>query len=178
MNYKYINELERNLEIQAHSYLLQKDDSLFESQTRTELNQVTLVNRLKAHIGQFKMFYVVDKNIYAKIIEICAEFVLLEELQFRYLININQLLGVEKLSNLNSRLTRFEEKWNLKSSLRDLMLRKVVVQIKMMNQQQVQGILTNFFKDHFDLVTNNGTLTLQTNLVTWVKYKSEIEILR
>jgi len=87
-------------------------------------------------------------------------------------------LGVEKLSNLNSRLTRFEEKWNLKSSLRDLMLRKVVVQIKMMNQQQVQGILTNFFKDHFDLVTNNGTLTLQTNLVTWVKYKSEIEILR
>jgi hypothetical protein len=75
-------------------------------------------------------------------------------------------------------LTRFEEKWNLKSSLRDLMLRKVVVQIKMMNQQQVQGILSNFFKDHFDLVTNNGTLTLQTNLVTWVKYKSEIEILR
>lgn len=174
MNYKYLNELERNLEIQAHSYLLHKDDSLFESQTRTELNQITLVNRLKAHVGQFKKFYLVDANIYAKIIEICTEFVLLEELEFRYLIKINQLLGVEELSSLNSKLTRFEEKWNIKSSLRDLMLRKVIVQIKMMNQQQVQGILANFFNDHFDLMTNNGSLSLQTNLVTWVKYRSEI----
>ena len=175
MNYKYLNELERNLEIQAHSYLLQKDDFLFESQTRAELNQITLLNRLKSHIGQYKNFYLLDQNIYAKIKEVCTEFILVSENNFDYLIKINQILGVEQLDYDNSKLTRFEEKWNLKSSLRELMLKKVVVQIKMINQQQFQGTLINFFNDHFDLLTNIGSLSLQINSIICVKYKTEIE---
>lgn len=176
MNYKYLNDLERNLEIQAHSYLLQKDDSLFESQTRVELNQVSLVNRLKSHIGQFKKFYLSDLNIYAKILEINMESILVENEGFKYLIRVNQILGVNNLSYTNLKLTRFEEKWSLKSSLRDLMLRKIPVQFKLVNQQYLQGTLNNFFNDHLDLLTNLETVSLNINSILWVRYKSDYEI--
>jgi len=173
MNFKYLNELERNLEIQAHSYLLQKDDALFESQTRVELNQVCLVSRLKSHVGLFKKFFLSDLNLFAKIIEIGLEYVLVEEHGFKYLIKVNQILGVSNLSCINSKLSRFEEKWNFKSCLRDLMLRKIQVQIKLVNQQYFQGTLNNLFKDHFDLLTNKEIISLNLDSISWTKFKSE-----
>ncbi len=176
MNYFYLNELERNLEIQAHSYLLQKDDALFESQTRTEFNQVCLVNRLKSHTRQFKKFFLTELILTAKIVEVFKEHILVEENEYKYLIKVNQILGVNNLKNSNSKLTRFEEKWNLKSSLRDLMLHKINVQIKLINQLCFSGTLNNFFNDHFDLVNNREKITLNTEAISWVKYKSELEV--
>lgn len=175
MNYKYLNELERNLEIQAHSYLLQKDDALFESQTRVEFNQVCLVSRLKSHVGLVKKIFLTDLNLFAKILEIGVEYVLVEEQGFKYLIKVNQILGVDNLSCTNSKLSRFEEKWNFKSCLRDLMLRKTQVQIKMINQQYFQGTLNNLFKDHFDLLTNKEIISFNLDSILWAKFKSDCE---
>ena len=173
MNYKYLKDLERNLEIQAHSYLLQKEDVLFESQTRTELNQVCLVNRLKPHIGQIKKFYLADMNFYAKILEVCTDHIVVEESNFNYLIKINQILGVNNLDLINSKLAKFEEKWNFKSNLRKLMIEKKSLNIRTVNQKHFTGKLSNFFSDHIDLSTNSEILTLQIDAIQWVKYRSE-----
>lgn len=175
MNFKYLNELERNLEIQAHSFLLQKEDSLFESQTRTEFNQILLVNRLKSQIGKFTKVYLTDLSLFGEIIEISMDHLVVEENEFRYLIKMNQILYLENLTNWNCNLTRFEEKWNFKSSLRDLLLKKTIIQIKITNGQILHGYINNCFNDHFDLITDCKSTSIQTNHVSWIKFKDNSE---
>jgi len=175
MNFKYLNELERNLEIQAHSFLLQKEDSLFESQTRTEFNQILLVNRLKSQIGKFTKVYLSDLSLFGEIIEISMDHLVVEENDFRYLIKMNQILYLENLTNWNCKLTRFEEKWNFKSSLRDLLLKKTIFQIKITNGQILHGYINNCFNDHFDLITDCKSISIQNNNVSWIKFKDIAE---
>lgn len=175
MNFKYLNELERNLEIQAHSFLLQKEDSLFESQTRTEFNQILLVNRLKSQIGKFTKVYLTDLSLFGEIIEISMDHLVVEENEFRYLIKMNQILYLENLTNWNCNLTRFEEKWNFKSSLRDLLLKKTIIQIKITNGQILLGYINNCFNDHFDLMTDCKSISIQTNHLLWIKFKDNAE---
>jgi hypothetical protein len=82
-------------------------------------------------------------------------------------------LGVNHLDLINSKLTKFEEKWNFKSNLRELMIEKKSVNIRTVNQKHFTGKLSNFFSDHIDLSTNSEILTLQIDAIQWVKYRSE-----
>ena len=52
MNDNYLFELERNLELQAASFLMQKDSISLQSQIRTERFQQTLFDRLRAKVNQ------------------------------------------------------------------------------------------------------------------------------
>jgi len=48
----YLFELERNLELQASGFLMQKDSLLLQSQIRTEQFQIGLFDRVRAKLNQ------------------------------------------------------------------------------------------------------------------------------
>lgn len=48
MREKYLFELERNLELQASGFLMQKDSLLLQSQLRTEYFQIKMLDRIRA----------------------------------------------------------------------------------------------------------------------------------
>lgn len=170
MNYKFLNELERNLEIQAHSYLLQEDDKHYESQRRTEFAQISFANRLNAHIGQIKKFNLNNIDFEAKILEVCSDFVLIQSNSTKVLLNLNYLESVHDLDIKIKNLSKFEEKWNLRSAIRELMLEHQIVQIQINSGKIYQGKIINVFLNHFDFSTSYETISINLNLVALIKY--------
>ncbi len=174
MNYKFLNELERNLEIQAHSYLLQEDDKHFESQKRTEFAQLTFVNRLNSHIGDLKKFRFLNFNLEGLILEVCSDFVIVLCNSLKVILNLNYLESVEDLNIKSKILGRFEEKWNFRSALRELMLQEKAVYLHTFTGSIYQGQISNIFLNHLDIANNCGKTSINLNSIVLAKYRDEI----
>ena len=79
MNDNYLFELERNLELQASSFLMQKDGFSLQSQIRTEHFQQSLFDRLRTKVnGEIAIEVKSRDNFTGILLEIAADHICLE----------------------------------------------------------------------------------------------------
>ena len=79
MKEKYLFELERNLELQASGFLMQKDNLLLQSQLRTEHFQIKMLDRIRAMQNNELILDVLDLgNIKGILKEVASDHICLE----------------------------------------------------------------------------------------------------
>ena len=129
MKEKYLFELERNLELQASGFLMQKDNLLLQSQLRTEHFQIKMLDRIRAMQNNELILDVLDLgNIKGILKEVASDHICLEVGQKEIIIPTWSIQWSKSLIKMSKSATMLQSKWNLQSLLRSVLIEKLDIQ--------------------------------------------------
>lgn len=167
MNDNYLFELERNLELQATSFLMQKDSFSLQSQIRTENFQRTLFDRLRASLNNRITIEVKSLiNFSGIILEVAADHICMESGEKELVIPIWSIQAIKDLGNKSINPTIFQSKWNFQSLLRSNQLEQNQIVAHLEDNKVIPGRIIGVYLDHFDIYCNISVISiLNQNLI-------------
>lgn len=169
MREKYLFELERNLELQASGFLMQKDNLLLQSQLRTEHFQIKMLDRIRAMQNNDVILDVLDLgNIKGIIKEVASDHICLEVGQKEIIIPIWSIQWSKSLIKTSKNATMLQSKWNLQSLLRSVLIEKLDIIVCLRKDNLLNGQITNVYLDHFDMVSEKNIYSIQFSTVKYI----------
>ncbi|MEY2777940.1 MAG: hypothetical protein RL008_36 [Actinomycetota bacterium] len=152
MNENYLFELERNLELQASGFLIQKDSHLLQSQIRTEQFQIGLFDRVRAKLNQDIYIQLFEgPQIKGKVLEVALDHLCLQIGMKEFAIPIWSIAYVSGLTNKTNQATILQSKWKISSYLRSNLIEKNYLAVNISKSLILTGKVTGVFQDNFDL---------------------------
>jgi hypothetical protein len=169
VNDNYLFELERNLELQASSFLMQKDSFSIQSQIRTEHFQQTLFDRLRAKANSVITIEVrfLD-NFTGILLEIAADHVCLEIGEKELAIPNWSIQAIKDLGNKSIQPTMLQSKWNFQSLLRSNQMEQNPIVVYLEGNKVIAGKILGVYLDHFDLGCNNSVISIFNQNVLYI----------
>lgn len=161
MNDNYLYELERNLELQAASFLMQKESALLQSQIRTEHFQQSLFDKLRAKANQTISIDIKSLgNFTGILLEIAADHVCLEIGENESIFPIWSIQAIKDLGNKSIQPTILQSKWNFQSFLRSNHLEQNQIVVHLEAKKVISGKISGVYLDHFDLSCPNSIFSI------------------
>lgn len=169
MNDHYLFELERNLELQANSFLMQKDSISIQSQVRTEQFQQTLLDRLRAQTNTEITIEVKFLNNFTGILlEIAADHACIEIGEKEIAIPVWSIQAIKDLGNKSIPPSILQSKWNFKSYLRSNLLEQNQIVVYLENNKVFTGKINGVYLDHFDISCTNSVNSIFNQNVVYI----------
>lgn len=169
MKEKYLFELERNLELQASGFLMQKDNLLLQSQLRTEHFQIKMLDRIRAMQNNELILDVLDLgNIKGILKEVASDHICLEVGQKEIIIPIWSIQWSRSLIKTSKNATMLQSKWNLQSLLRSVLIEKLDIIVCLRKDNLLNGQITNVYLDHFDMISEKNIYSIQFSTVKYI----------
>ena len=166
---KYLFELERNLELQAAGFLMQKESILLQSQIRTEQFQINLFDRLRSDISKEVCIEINElKTITGKLCEVASDHICVELGQKELTFPVQSIQAIRNLGNRKKSPSVLQSKWNFQSFLRSNLIEKKQVAICIGKSNILSGTISAVYLDHFDLLNNQSTISIFTHSVIYV----------
>lgn len=152
MKENYLFELERNLELQASGFLMQKDSHLLQSQIRTEQFQIRLFDRIRAQVNQEIQVQISDgTRILGKVLEVASDHLCLQVGMKEFTIPIWSVTYVNKLTNKTRQASILQSKWTFSSYLRSNLIEKNQLVVNLGELIIINGKVVGVFQDNFDI---------------------------
>ena len=169
MREKYLFELERNLELQASGFLMQKDSLLLQSQLRTEHFQIKMLDRIRAMQNNELILDVLDLgNIKGILKEVASDHICLEVGQKEIIIPIWSIQWGKSLLKTSKNATMLQSKWNLQSLLRSALIEKLDIIVCLRKDNLLNGQITNVYLDHFEMISEKNPYSIQFSTVKYI----------
>ncbi|MDP4668770.1 MAG: hypothetical protein NWS44_02615 [Candidatus Nanopelagicales bacterium] len=169
MKEKYLFELERNLELQASGFLMQKDNLLLQSQLRTEHFQIKMLDRIRAMQNNELILDVLDLgNIKGILKEVASDHICLEVGQKEIIIPTWSIQWSKSLIKMSKSATMLQSKWNLQSLLRSVLIEKLDIIVCLRKDNLLNGQITNVYFDHFDMLSEKNIYSIQFSTVKYI----------
>ncbi len=169
MKEKYLFELERNLELQASGFLMQKDNLLLQSQLRTEHFQIKMLDRIRAMQNNELILDVLDLgNIKGILKEVASDHICLEVGQKEIIIPIWSIQWSKLLIKTSKSATMLQSKWNLQSLFRSVLIEKLDIIVCLRKDNLLNGQITNVYFDHFDMLSEKNIYSIQFLTVKYI----------
>ena len=166
---KYLFELERNLELQAAGFLMQKESILLQSQIRTEQFQINLFDRLRSDISKEVCIEINElKTITGKLCEVASDHICVELGQKELTFPVQSIQAIRNVGNRTKSASVLQSKWNFQSFLRSNLIEKKQVAICIGKSNILSGTISAVYLDHFDLLNNQSTISIFTHCVIYV----------
>lgn len=166
---KYLFELERNLELQAAGFLMQKESTLLQSQIRTEQFQINLFDRLRSDISKEVCIEINELNtITGKLCEVASDHICVELGQKELTFPVQSIQAIRNLGNRTKSASVLQSKWNFQSFLRSNLIEKKQVAICIGKSNILSGTISAVYLDHFDLFNDQSTISIFTHCVIYV----------
>jgi len=152
MDYTYFEQLEKNLELQASAFLMQKETRNLESQIRTEVIQYEISERLRFNLGNDISFTIKEiGNIVGILKEVNNDHFVTNSFNVDTIYSIAKILSFDNLALSTQKPNNLESKWTLASALRSLMMNKTAIKLVLEGNQIFSGLVVSILKDHFDI---------------------------
>ena len=169
MKEKYLFELERNLELQASGFLMQKDNLLLQSQLRTEHFQIKMLDRIRAMQNNELILDVLDLGNNKGIVkEVASDHICLEVGQKEIIIPRWSIQWSKSLIKMSKSATMLQSKWNLQSLLRSVLIEKLDIIVCLRKDNLLNGQITNVYFDHFDMLSEKNIYSIQFSTVKYI----------
>ena len=169
MNDNYLFELERNLELQATSFLMQKDGFSVQSQIRTEHFQQNLFDRLRTKVNSEITIEVKSRdNFTGTLLEIASDHICLEIGEKELAIPNWSIQAIKDLGRKSTPPTILQSKWNFQSFLRSNQMEQNQIAVHLESKKVISGKILGVYLDHFDLSCNNSVISLFNQNVAYV----------
>ena len=166
---KYLFELERNLELQAAGFLMQKESILLQSQIRTEQFQINLFDRLRSDISKEVCIEINElKTITGKLCEVASDHICVELGQKELTFPVQSIQAIRNLGNRTKSASVLQSKWNFQSFLRSNLIEKKQVAICIGKSNILSGTISAVYLDHFDLFNYQSTISIFNHCVIYV----------
>jgi molybdopterin-binding protein len=157
----YLFELERNLELQASGFLMQKDSHLLQSQIRTEQFQIGLFDRVRAQVNQEISVQISDgTKISGKVLEVASDHLCLQVGMREFAIPIWAVTYVNRLTNKTRQASILQSKWTLSSYLRSSLIEKNQLSINLGKSITLNGKVVGVFQDNFDIQNDESKYSI------------------
>ena len=175
VNDNYLFELERNLELQATSFLMQKDNLSLQSQIRTEHFQQTLFDRLRTKANKELTIEVrLLANLTGILLEIAADHICLEIGEKEIIIPNWSIQAIKDLGNKSIQPTILQSKWNLQSFLRSNQLEQNQIVVHLESNKAISGRIIGVYLDHFDLSCTNSVISINNSNLVYISKDRDI----
>jgi hypothetical protein len=173
---KYLFELERNLELQASGFLMQKESSLLQSQIRTEHFQISLLDRLRNQVNQEISIDIKGLNTFTGTLkEIASDHICLEVGEKEYAFPVEVIQFIKNVSHKSQLATLLQSKWNFQSYLRSALIEKKQISIYLIQAKIVSGTVSAVYQDHFDLKLDNSILSIFNGSVIYMSKERDFD---
>ncbi len=175
MNDNYLFELERNLELQATSFLMQKDGFSVQSQIRTEHFQQNLFDRLRTKVNSEITIEVKSRDNFTGILlEIASDHICLEIGEKELAIPNWSIQAIKDLGRKSTPPTFLQSKWNFQSFLRSNQMEQNQIAVHLESKKVISGKILGVYLDHFDLGCNNSVISFFNQNVAYVSKGRDI----
>ena len=175
MNDNYLFELERNLELQASSFLMQKDGFSVQSQIRTEHFQQNLFDRLRTKVNSEITIEVKSRDNFTGILlEIASDHICLEIGEKELAIPNWSIQAIKDLGRKSIPPTILQSKWNFQSLLRSNQMEQNQIAVHLESKKVISGKILGVYLDHFDLSCNNSVISFFNQNVTHISKDRDI----
>ncbi len=175
VNDNYLFELERNLELQATSFLMQKDGFSVQSQIRTEHFQQKLFDRLRTKINSEITIEVKSRDNFTGILlEIASDHICLEIGEKELAIPNWSIQAIKDLGRKSIPPTILQSKWNFQSFLRSNQMEQNQIAVHLESKKVISGKILGVYLDHFDLGCNNSVISFFNQNVAYVSKSRDI----
>ncbi len=175
MNDNYLFELERNLELQASSFLMQKDGFSVQSQIRTEHFQQNLFDRLRTKANSEITIEVKSRDNFTGILlEIASDHICLEIGEKELAIPNWSIQAIKDLGNKSIQPTILQSKWNFQSFLRSNQLEQNQIVVHLEKNKAIGGIINGVYLDHFDLSCINSIVSINNLNLIYISKNRDI----
>ena len=175
MNDNYLFELERNLELQATSFLMQKDGFSVQSQIRTEHFQQKLFDRLRTKVNSEITIEVKSRdNFTGTLLEIASDHICLEIGEKELAIPNWSIQAIKDLGRKSTPPTFLQSKWNFQSFLRSNQMEQNQIAVHLESKKVISGKILGVYFDHFDLGCNNSVISFFNQNVAYVSKGRDI----
>ena len=175
MNDNYLFELERNLELQANSFLMQKDGFSVQSQIRTEHFQQNLFDRLRTKVNSEITIEVKSRDNFTGILlEIASDHICLEIGEKELAIPNWSIQAIKDLGRKSTPPTILQSKWNFQSFLRSNQMEQNQIAVHLESKKVISGKILGVYLDHFDLGCNNSVISFFNQNVAYVSKGRDI----
>ena len=175
MNDNYLFELERNLELQASSFLMQKDGFSVQSQIRTENFQQNLFDRLRTKVNSEITIEVKSRDNFTGILlEIASDHICLEIGEKELAIPNWSIQAIKDLGRKSIPPTFLQSKWNFQSFLRSNQMEQNQIAVHLESKKVISGKILGVYLDHFDLGCNNSVISFFNQNVAYVSKGRDI----
>jgi molybdopterin-binding protein len=175
VNDNYLFELERNLELQASSFLMQKDGFSVQSQIRTEHFQQTLFDRLRTKVNSEITIEVKSRDNFTGILlEIASDHICLEIGEKELAIPNWSIQAIKDLGNKSIPPTILQSKWNFQSLLRSNQMEHNQIAVHLESKKIISGKILGVYLDHFDLSCNNSAISFFNQNIAYISKDRDI----
>ena len=175
VNDNYLFELERNLELQATSFLMQKDSLSLQSQIRTAHFQQTLFDRLRTKANKELTIEVrLLANFTGILLEIAADHICLEMGEKEIIIPNWSIQAIKDLGSKSIQPTILQSKWNLQSFLRSNQLEQNQIVVHLESNKAISGRIIGVYLDHFDLSCTNSVISINNSNLIYISKDRDI----
>ena len=175
MNDNYLFELERNLELQASSFLMQKDGFSVQSQIRTEHFQQNLFDRLRTKVNSEITIEVKSRDNFTGILlEIASDHICLEIGEKELAIPNWSIQSIKDLGRKSTPPTFLQSKWNFQSFLRSNQMEQNQIAVHLESKKVISGKILGVYLDHFDLSCNNSVISFFNQNVSYISKGRDI----
>jgi len=175
VNDNYLFELERNLELQATSFLMQKDSLSLQSQIRTEHFQQTLFDRLRTKANKELTIEVrLLANFTGILLEIAADHICLEMGEKEIIIPNWSIQAIKDLGSKSIQPTILQSKWNFQSFLRSNQLEQNQIVVHLESNKAISGRIIGVYLDHFDLSCTNSVISINNSNLIYISKDRDI----
>jgi len=175
VNDNYLFELERNLELQATSFLMQKDSLSLQSQIRTENFQQALFDRLRTKENKELSIEIRSLgNLTGILLEIAADHICLEMGEKEIIIPNWSIQAIKDLGNKSIQPTILQSKWNFQSFLRSNQLEQNQIVVHLEKNKAIGGIINGVYLDHFDLSCINSIVSINNLNLIYISKNRDI----
>lgn len=176
MNDNYLFELERNLELQATSFLMQKDSFSIQSQIRTEHFQLALLDRLRAKANnEITIEVKFLGSVTGILLEIVADHICLKIGDKELAIPIWSMQSIKDLGNKSMLPTILQSKWNFQSFLRSSQMEQIQIAVYLESKKVIPGKIIGVYLDHFDLSCDNSVVSFLNQNIIYISKDCDID---
>lgn len=176
MNDNYLFELERNLELQAASFLMQKDSISLQSQIRTERFQQTLFDRLRAKVNQVITIEVKAIEVFTGILlEVAADHICLETGEKELMIPNWSIEAIRDLGTKSIKPSILQSKWNFQSFLRSNLLEQNQIAVYLESKRVISGKVISVYLDHFDISCAGSLISIFNSSVKYISKDRDLD---
>lgn len=176
MKDEYLYEMERNLELQAAGFLLQKESLLLKSQIRAEQIQQSVLDRLRALINKQLTIIISNSQPITGILkEVAADHICLENSHREIIIPITSISLIKDLTRSTQTASVIQSKWNMNSLLRSFQLEQKNILISLTGNDFHKGCINSVYQDHFDLSENNQNSSIMIQSIRYISVDKDLD---
>lgn len=163
MTNELLSGVEKNIELQAAGLLALAREELAFSEARGEIAQKNLIERLRACLNSTLEIQIADIGWHQlRILQVNSDHLVAIKTSRIFLIKFNSLVTVKGLNTSTRTANKIEASWKVNSTLRQWMVEQAIVSTFLPSAITFNGKICRIYQDHFDLITDDGVVTITT----------------